>query len=56
MENVLKETEEWEQADASTRVKSFLPSSEETKLSVAVEPVTAATNGFFVALFKRIKR
>ena len=52
MENVLKDSEEWEQADASTRVKSFLPSCE--KLSVAVEPVTAATNGFFVALFKRI--
>ena len=54
VKNVLEETDQWEQGNAQSRVASFLAEKNE-KLSVSVEPITAATNGFFVALFRRIK-
>ena len=56
VENVLEEETEWVQSNAADRVASFLPGAKSDALSVAVEPIVAATNGFFVALFNKKKR
>jgi len=55
VENVLKETQEWKQSNAAARLASFVPKKTDEKetLSLSVEPIKAATNGFFVALFGR---
>ena len=52
VENVLKEHgTEWELVDANERIPEFLD--ENKALSISVEPIKAATNGFFVALLRR---
>merc|ERR1711892_290395 len=55
VENVLKETQEWKQSNAAARLASFVPKKTDEKetLSLSVEPIKAATNGFLVALFGR---
>ena len=43
--------DEWELIDANERIPGFLEANK--ALSISVEPIKAATNGFFVALFRR---
>ena len=52
VENVLEDHgDEWELIDANERIPGFLETNK--ALSISVEPIKAATNGFFVALFRR---
>ena len=52
VENVLNDHgDEWELIDANERIPGFLEANK--SLSISVEPIKAATNGFFVALFRR---
>ena len=52
VENVLNDHgDEWELIDANERISGFLEANK--ALSISVEPIKAATNGFFVALFRR---
>ena len=52
VENVLNDHgDEWELIDANERIPGFLEANK--ALSISLEPIKAATNGFFVALFRR---
>ena len=43
--------DEWELVDAYERIPGFLEANK--AFAISVEPIKAATNGFFVALFRR---